>query len=223
MDYKKKITNSGIAFRIKSISKQIFSQWLENAKDVYGLSPELFNKIKDDEVENTFLAHLERAIEALVENKSDKKKSIRGWSFGYLCGHLQGSIEVEWVNKYIIEPSQEYEDLMKIKAIIEYLNFDDTSLDKIFSIYQYLITQRIQPTGSIEVTSSNVISIFKHKSLNQVKENEFKENINDILSKELELKFMKLINKKNDICCPDISKYLDIQDIKNIAGEKQFA
>ncbi len=223
MDYKKKISNSGIAFKIKNISKQVFSRWLENAKEVYNLSPELFNKIKDDEVGNIFLDHLEKAIRALVEEKSDDKKSIRGWSFGYLCGHLQGSIDAEWVNKYIIEPSKEYGDLMKIKAIIEYFNLDDISSEKIFFIYNYLIAQRIQPTESPEVTSSNVISIFKHKDSDQVKKNEFKKNIIDILSKELELKYMKLLNNKHKTCCPDITEHLNVQDIKHIVGEEQFA
>ena len=77
MDYKKKISNSGIAFKIKNISKQIFSRWLENAKEVYNLSPELLNRIKDDEVEDTFLDHLEIAIKALVEDKSDEKNKTK--------------------------------------------------------------------------------------------------------------------------------------------------
>lgn len=120
------------------------------------------NKIKDDEVEDVFIDHLEKAIKTLVEEKSEEKKLIKGWSFGYVCGYLRGSIDVEWVNKYIIKQSKEYKDLMKIKAIIAYLKWDQSSLDKIFSIYKYLIDQRVQSTEIVESTSSNVISILKY-------------------------------------------------------------
>lgn len=50
----------------------------------------------------------------LVNEKSKEKKSISGWSFGYICGYMQGSLNVKWSNRYLIETSKEFADLMKI-------------------------------------------------------------------------------------------------------------
>ena len=164
MNYKKKIRNSALTFKLKDISNKIFSVWLDNASLVYDLSPEYINKIKKDNVESVFLDHLDSAINSLVNKDSDKKKSIKGWSFGFLCGVIQGSIDVKWFNKYIIEASDEYENLLKAKALKEFINFDNASSEKIFLIYEHLISERVHVLGKTDFTNPNIKSIFNHKN-----------------------------------------------------------
>lgn len=223
MNYKKKIRQSILVFKIKSIAEKVFSTWLENASVIYDLSPTYIERIKDDETESIFLERLNSAINSLVKEKSDDKKSIKGWSFGFLCGHIQGGIDVEWVNKYVIEPSKDYENLMKLKAIKEFINFDDTSFDQIFLINQYLNSKRTQPLGETEFSSSNIKSIFDHKNSSGIKISKFKHDMNDFLKSELEFKYMKILNSKNRTCCPDITHYLDENMIAEIVGKEHFA
>jgi hypothetical protein len=222
MNYKKKIRQSELTFKIKDIAQKVFSVWLDNASFVYDFSPEYIDKIKGDEVENTFLDHLERAINSLVHDKSDEKTSIKGWSFGFLCGHIQGSIDLEWVNKYVIEPSEEYENLMKAKAIKEFINLDSASFEKIFLIYEHLISKRVQPLEETELSCSNIKSIFEHKNSNSIKFNKFKTDMNNFLFREFEFKYMKMLNSKNRTCCPDMTYYLDESIIVKIVGNKHF-
>lgn len=222
MTNKKKIRQSILTFKIKDIAEKVFSIWLDNASFVYDLSPEYIDKIKDDDVDDIFLDHLDRAIKSLVHDKSDEKKSTKGWSFGFLCGHIQGSIDVEWVNRYVIEPSKEYENLMKAKAIKEFINLDNASFEKIFLIYEQLISKRVQPLEKTEYSSSNIKSIFDHENSNSIKFNKFKKDMNDFLLKEFEFKYMKILNSKNRTCCPDITYYLDETVIVKIVGNEHF-
>ncbi|RLA08827.1 MAG: hypothetical protein DRQ51_01370 [Gammaproteobacteria bacterium] len=223
MNYEKKIINSDLYFKIKIIAKEVFLQWLDKARRTYNISPLLYNKIKNDNVESIFLEHLKKAIKSLIEDKSEDKKSISGWSFGFLCGHLQGSIDYAWFHKYVVECSKDYEDLMKIKAIIAFLKWNNESLDKIFTIYKHLLEHRVEPIKSPETIPDNIIPIFNNRDSNLFEENEFKKETIVILSNLLKTKYKKLSNNKKSVCCPSIDKYLKIDDIKNIVGIEHFA
>ena len=194
VDYKKKIKTSAVAFGIKKISKEVFAVWLENAKTAYSLHSGLLDKIKNDRVEDVFLNYLADAIKALVEDTSIEKKSAKGWSFGYVCGYLQGRLDVAWYNKYIVETGREYEDIMKIKAVIEYFKWDTLLLDNIGKIYCHLLDQRVQPVVDKWDVSPNVVSIFKRKNMNISKIDDFKLSIVELLANDIEAKIMLLLN-----------------------------
>jgi len=223
MSHKKKIRKSALTFKIKDLANKIFSMWLDNASFVYDLPSEYIDRIKNDndEVESIFLDHLDLAINSLVNNDSDKK-SIKGWSFGFLCGHIQGSIDVEWFNKYVLEPSKEYENLMKAKAIKEFINFDKASFEKIFLIYEHLISEQVLPLEKTAFSSSNIKSIFNHKNSSLIKLNTFKSDMNDFLYQDFEVKYMKMLNSKKSTCCPELTGYLDESFIIEIVGKEHF-
>jgi len=223
VDYKKRIIDSGLIFSIKDISNQVFSQWIKDATVVYDLSQEFVDKVKNDSFEEIFLDNLLEAIESLVEDKSIEKQSVKGWAFGFLCGHIQGALNIFWVNKYILEPSKEYENLMRIKAIREWINFDSESLDKIHNIYKYLIEQRIQPDEKINISEKNIIQMNKYKDLDKLKINQFKDEMIESMSEELMIKHYKLLDKKKTNCCPKITPFFDINEIKQIIGSEHFA
>ena len=218
----KKIRNSRLSFTIKKTSEQVFSQWLKCAKVVYDLPESFVESIKFDDHEDLFIKHLEGAISDLVESKSDKKTNIKGWSFGYLCGHLEGSIDVTWTNKYIIEPSKDYEDMMIIKAIISYVNFDKNLSKDIFSIYNYLIESRIDPIELKNNIPKNVVSILNHEKSNKIQENKFRKKIIDLLSNDLKDKFFNSLENKKQNCCPSIMDYFDYNVIREVVGKEHF-
>ncbi|MBV5339668.1 MAG: hypothetical protein J0665_08910 [Deltaproteobacteria bacterium] len=223
MNYKKKIKNSPLAFRINSISKEVFTIWLENAKTAYNLKPDLINKIQNDKFEDVFLNYLSDAIKILVEDKSLEKKTVPGWSFGYVCGNVQGKLEVTWYNKYILEASIEYENILKIKAVIEYFKLDTLLLDKIGTIYSHLLEQRVQPSVDKCEVSPNLISIFKYKNKNNSKIDDFKSSIVELLSTDIQAKILTLLNLQHYDCCPDLDKYFNFDEIVEIAGHENFA
>lgn len=223
MDYKKKIKRSPIAFRISVISKVVFAEWLENAKVAYSLQADLIDIIKNDDVENLLMDCLTDAIKTLVENKSIEKKAVPGWSFGYVCGNVQGRLEAIWYKKYILETGIEYENIIKLKAIVEYFKLDLLLLDKIGKIYSHLLEQRVQPSVDKFNIFQNVVSILKNKNNTNVKIEDFKSSILELLSADIETKIMALLNSQHYDCCPDLDKYLNYNDIVQIAGDGHFA
>lgn len=197
--------------------------WLENAKAAYSIQTDFIDKIQNDKVEDAFLDCLADAINTLVEDKSIEKKSVKGWSFGYVCGYVQGRLDVAWYNKYIVETGRDYEDIMKIKAVIEFFKCDALLLDRIGSVYSYLLEQRVQPAVNKWDVSPNVVSIFKRKNVSISKNDDFKLSIVELLSTDLEAKIMSLLSTKHYDCCPCLDSYLDYNEIVQIAGEEHFA
>jgi hypothetical protein len=223
MDYKKKIKRSPLAFRISKISKEVFAVWLENAKTAYNLQADLIDKIQNDKVEDVFLDYLAAAIKVLVEDKSIEKKTVPGWSFGYVCGNVQGRLEVTWYNKYILETGIEYENIIKIKAVIEYFKLHTLLLDEIGKIYSHLLEQRVPPSVDKWDVFPNVVSIFKGKNDSSAKIDDFKNSIVELLSTDLKAKILTLLNLQHYDCCPDLDKYFDYDEIVQIAGDENFA
>jgi hypothetical protein len=222
MNYNKRIRQSRFGFKVKKIAADIFNKWMENAQSVYGLSPDAINTIGQEQVDEVFIEHLEKAIISLTEEESPEKTTIPGWGFGFLCGYVQGSIDVYWVNKYIIEPGREFEELLKLKSMILCLNFDDSTVNKIFLIYSHLLQDRIHVSDLVQNENSNIIPIKKFDNSSLIQRNAFKKEIIEILSNELTQKIMTLLENKKENCCPDITGYLDINDMIEIAGEEHF-
>lgn len=215
MDYRKKIKNSSLIFSINRSAKLIFQQWLKNAKKTYQLQPELIEKIKDDNIQNEVLDTLIDAVETLITEKTTEQKTVKGWSFGFVCGYIQGNLDVAWFNRYVVKLSREYEDFVKIKAISELFRVDDIAVDKVLSIYNYFIDQRISPVETVNTQTSNVVSISNN---NIGKRNNFKTEIIELLLNDFEKKYINLLTEKEQLCCPDICEYFNENEFKQILG-----
>jgi len=221
MNYEQ-INKSSLSLKISNISTKIFYQWIKNAKIAYGLNDGDIKQVSSAILREEFVQHLMSAINSLLK-ENHEEKSISGWSFGYLCGHIQGSLNVKWSNKYIIEQSKEFEDLMIIKSVIGLIELDDSFATKLMIIYDYFLGQRIQPMETIKPLPKKVISIddkrYRQKKNEHFRKTEAIRYLNDILITN----FMSLLNKYETMCCPDITEYLDEQEIKDIVGWEHFA
>jgi hypothetical protein len=213
--FKCRIRKSAVMFKINRIASDVFAQWLKNAKFVHGIEPQLLDRIKDDEVRDVFIDHLASAIKSFIEEKSDKMTATKGWSYGYICGYIQGRIDVSWYNKYVLELSSEYENLLKLKSIIEYLKYDGNVMDRIHHIYDHLLSQRIQPTDNM-YSSDKIVSILSHKNSKLIKKNEFKKSLIELLSSHIEKQMLLLLDANSHDCCPDISVYVTYDDMIEI-------
>lgn len=223
MNYKQKIVSSPVYFSLQRIAHTIFNEWLESTKEFYNLSNEFYEKLQDEKVGEIFINNLAQAINTLINETSEDKQRIHGWSFGYVCGHLQGSINIEWINKYIIEPSEEFEELLKLKAIMALLNWDNDTSNKVFSIYKHFVKHRIQPTSPLDSMAQNVIQISDYKNIELADNNAFQKNIVNLLACQLQEKKMEMLEAENKDCCPDITQFLKVNDIRQIVGSKIFS
>lgn len=221
MNYKKTIRDSNIAFKIKKNAVIIFDIWVKNARKEYNLSSDFFIEAENGVIEKDFIDSFEKAILDLIEEKSAEKKKTPGWSYGFLCGSLQGRIDVCWYNRYILEKSEDFKDLLKMKALISYLNYDDFIVGKIAKVYDFLVKDKIKPVDLFENKNSNIYPFSEYSG--SVKNYEFQENIIRILSENLEIKIMELLDRQGDNCCPDIDTYLTIDEVVEIVGKEHFA
>ena len=223
MDYIQNIKNSPLKFAVRKTSIQLVTKWLKCAS--YKYDSNYIRKIDFDEteVENDFIESLANAIESLVKEKSKEKKSISGWSFGYICGYMQGSLNVKWSNRYLIEPSEEFADLMKIKSIIELLRYDSDTLQKIEIIYDYFLTHKNRMATEEESLPDNVVSLVKRGMLKNKNKETLRKEFDVYLEKILMTNYMSLMQSYNFMCCPDLTDYLDEHEVINLVGRQQFA
>ena len=210
-------------FTIRKTSMQLATKWLECVNYKYGSNDIAGIDFDEIEAENDFIGHLANAINSLVNDKSKEKKSIPGWSFGYICGHMQGSLNVKWSNRYLIEPSKEFEDLMKIKTIIELLRYDRDVLRKIEIIYDYFLTHRNSVATEEEALPDNVISLVDRGKLQNKNKETLRNEFDVYLGKIFMTNYTSLMQSYDFMCCPDLSEYLAEHEIVNLVGRQHFA
>lgn len=223
MNYQQNITSASLRITPNKIAIQLITRWIEcakNAYDVEGIENFGYNEL---EVENDFVEHLSDSIESLVNDKSPEKKATPGWSFGYVCGHAQGALNVKWSNKYLIEPSKEFEDLMKLKTIIELLKLDSDISRKIEVIYNYFTSHKDKAINEEEGLPDNVISFIKKGKLQNTSRERYRKEFDEYFGKLLMTNYMSLLRAHDFMCCPKLAEYLNERELINIVGKEHFA
>jgi hypothetical protein len=219
MDYESRIKSSPLIFKMKSISAEVFLRWLSCAGRVYGVSAGA-QTMDRNEIANTFLHRFVDAAKALVENGSDKK-AIHGWSFGFLCGHIQGALDVEWFNTYVIRPSNEFSDLMKIKSIIEFFRLDRAARMRLAVIYDYFLEQKAGQPDKVEHLPPNVVQL-RQASQEEMRLEDLAASIADYLKITLEDNYSRILKQQRTNCCPDLTSYFDIAEVREVVGSEHF-
>ncbi|MDM8546993.1 hypothetical protein QUF61_10910 [Candidatus Venteria ishoeyi] len=223
MNYQHNIRNSPLKFVLRKISMQLVRKWLECAKYKYGSNTIADFDFDEIEVENDFIRHLSNAIESLINYKSREKKSIPGWSFGYICGHVQGALNVTWSNLYLLEPSKEFENLMKLKTVIELLRIDNDFSQKIEIIYSYFITHRNRGIIAKEALPDNVISLIETGKLKNINKGITRKEFDEYFENLFMTNYMSLLQSYDYMCCPDLTEYLDENEMINLVGKVHFS
>ncbi len=222
MNYQQNIRNSSLRFVLKKVAIQLVTKWHECAKNRYDeLGSRKFG-YDELEVENDLVEYLSSAIEALVNNKSREKKSTLGWSFGYICGHAQGALNVKWSNQYLVEPSKEFDDLMKLKTIIELLKIDRDMPGKIEIIYSYFSTHRNE-TANEEVLPDNVITLVQSGKIRNENRGIYRKEFDEYFEKLFMTNYMSLLQTYDFMCCADLTEYFNESEMVNFVGKEHFA
>ncbi|MBU0499286.1 MAG: hypothetical protein KJ558_09445 [Gammaproteobacteria bacterium] len=223
MSYQENIRSSSLRFVLRKLAVQLASQWFECAMAQYDVADIEGLGFDEIEVENDFVEELSSAIDSLVNDKSMEKKSIPGWSFGYICGHIKGALDVKWSDRYLIELSDKYTDLMKLRTIIEILRVDSDISRKIEIIYGYLIGHKDKASVDDDVLPDNVISLIQKGRLEsqnaKTYKSEFEAYFRDLFAEN----YMSLINTYRARCCPELTRCLSEREIMSLVGSEHFA
>ncbi len=223
MNYQQNIRNSSLRFVLRQIAIQLATGWHECANYKYNNSDSIGSSYDELEVENDLVDNLSSAIESLVRDKSWEKKSMPGWSFGYICGHAQGALNVKWSNQYLVEQSKEFEDLMKLKTIMELLKIDTNVLPKIEIIYNYFTTHRNGVVNEEEVLPDNVISLIQRGKMQNKNKGRYRKEFDEYFEKLFITNYMSLLRTYDFMCCPDLTEYLNEREVINLVGKEHFA
>ncbi|MDQ6967228.1 MAG: hypothetical protein Q9M14_00920 [Mariprofundaceae bacterium] len=126
MNYQRNIRNSSLRFTLRKTAMKLLVNWHECAKNKYNISNTIEFSCDELEIENDLVDSLSSAVKSLVRDKSRENKSTRGWSFGYICGHVQGGLNVKWSNQYLVEPSKEFNEYFEKLFVTNYMSLLET-------------------------------------------------------------------------------------------------
>ncbi len=223
MNYQQIIRRSSLGFVLREISIQLITGWVGNAKEKYDVPGIDSIGFDAQAVEENLVTHLASAIETLKNEKSHEKKFTPGWSFGFLCGHVQGALNVKWSNQYLIETSNDFKDLMKLRTILEIITLDSDLSKKIEIVYEYYLKSGEQIAKEDEPMPANVVPLVQTGKLQSKNAEMYRNEFKKYFKKLLVAEYLYLLRTYDRMCCPNLTNYLNEREILDIVGSEHFA
>ncbi|MFH1005643.1 MAG: hypothetical protein V1781_09180 [Bacteroidota bacterium] len=205
-----------IKLKIKNISFQMFRDWTKNAIKKY---PDYdFTIIDESILLNDLIQTIKSAVKSLKEEEVLNRKK-QDYDVGFIRGFIHGNLNLHWYHEYIRKRSQDYKDLMILKAIQLYFDMEEISTIKIENLYKKIYQSEMNlenifvkvdkkkfahfgidylPPELDESRHENLIACFI--------ENQIKEKIASILKNVDESFLLKIENYFND---DDIKQIID--------------
>ena len=90
-------------------------------------------------------------------------------------------------------------------------------------IYDYFISHKKQVVDKDEKLPSNVVSLIQRGKLKNTRRERYRKEFHDYFEELLKSNYMSLVQTYDFMCCPDLTKYLDEDEVVNIVGKKHFA
>ena len=219
---KAKLRHSSLTFGLKRIAEKIFHQWLDNAATTFSFSEQFIEQIKDDDMTPALTEQLLEALHLLVSTKTEQDKAKPSWSFGFVCGHIEGSLEVTWVNKYVIQHSKEYRDLLKLLALKNVLMSDKAVINNVHEMYQHLLQNSATNPLVQSMPSTNVINIGQHQKTNQARLNLFESEMDTFLTESITSLHISLLSSKEEACNLNVIDHISEAQLIEIVGQEHF-
>jgi len=124
----------------------LFQDWVKNAKLAY---PRFNFLIKDVEMLKTDLENaITKAVFALQKEEKYEKRAKSGFDYGYVCGHLQGSLNTLWFHEYIYKQTNDFKIFSVINALDSYLKVDELLKIKMQTLYTSHYNNQINIEGA---------------------------------------------------------------------------
>ncbi|MBT4836297.1 MAG: hypothetical protein HON94_03010 [Methylococcales bacterium] len=200
---KRIIRDSPINFRIKRFSPEIFSIWKRNINRMD--LTETNDKILEDVIDS-----IVSALSTIKKNKDIKSQST-SISYAFVCGHIQGRLDGIWHNRYIIQKSSTFKELLLLKSMMLGVIDDQAKLLEIQSIYDSLLEENFLDDNPIN--SENVVYLNKFHANSTQNPDDFKNKLKSFLEETLLLKYDQIIKKNPEIFCPDIQPFFSLEEI----------
>ncbi len=221
MQYEQKIRQSPLYFRIKPIAVDLAKHWFDCAKLQYAsLSME---PVQSDDNAEVFRHDLLKALsDALhsVEDKPVDKKSVAGWSHGFVCGHIEGALNILWTNRYLLEPSNDFKGLIRIKTLLTLLQTDDELSRKIQPVYQHFLRHFNSPFDEAEPLPENVIPLSAASQPDQV--TECRKGFEEYFSQLLLTRYLDTLDLYKVKYRPNLFDYISQNELADIVGQEHF-
>ncbi len=159
-----------LIFKIKNAARDFFDSWRQNAKLNY---PDHEFFADDIEIEANMKQSFYDGVSSLFREENQYKRIIPGWSIGYVLGYVQSNLDTRWCHEYIFTKTEEFKELLLLKAIRNYFELELSSIEKVFMIFSYFRDQ-IECTDDVIYKSENVIFLKEYDKFNNIEIDEFK-------------------------------------------------
>lgn len=218
--YYKIVQGSPLIFKIKNIASEIYDSWRTSTKSQYPDYPFKANlKTLATDLEIAFV----ESLKCLWKEEKEENRKIPGWSTGFILGYVSSALSTKWSYQYVYIETDEYKQLLLLKALIQYLDVDLTSMERLEKIYNYFFDEKTDITAETNNITEIVVSLdqFK-KQKNNIRDKEFKKKLIQYLENILLEKHHVIFNNilKNQ-CRPKIDDYITNNEIKFLINQTE--
>jgi hypothetical protein len=172
--YYKAVQESPLIFKIKETVPGIYDLWMTHTKPKYPDYPFKANaKMLVVDLKTAFAESLKWLCE---EEKEDDRK-IPGWSEGFILWCASSALSTQWSYRYVYAKTDEYKQLFLLRTLIEYLEIDLITMERLEKLYNYFIEQK---TGIDKINDKNETVVYLDKFIKGKKnttDSQFKKNL----------------------------------------------
>ncbi len=177
--YYKIIQVSPLIFKIKDIASEIYDSWRAHTKPKYPDYPfEASIKTLETDLKIAFA----KSLECLWKEEKEEKRKRLGWSTGFILGCISSILSTQWSYQYVYIETDEYKQLLLLKTLIQYLDFDLITVERLKKLYHYFLDKKTDLIDEVNNKSEIVVYLDK-----------FKEGKKDVLHNEFKKKLIKYI------------------------------
>jgi hypothetical protein len=190
----------------------LFRNWTDHARNSFpGWEPEVLH---EQHLVEEVADCIKKSLIDLWKETPEEKIST-GWSVGYLSGHTQGSLSVQWSISYLPKPPL-YEDVLWLKSMRQYLEIarePATHINRLF----YILKATNKLFSHPETDESEYVDFYRTMADIDFEKNHRK--MIDFLSR-LEEKFIyQFVEEMPNIRIPGFKKILTYEDFTYILNK----
>src|SRR3990167_10797116 len=119
--YYKIIQESPLIFKIKDIASEIYDSWRAHTKPKY---PDYSFEASIKTLETDLKIAFAKSLKCLWEEEKEEERKRLGWSTGFILGCISSTLSTQWSYQYVYKKTDEYKQLLLLKTLTQYLDFD---------------------------------------------------------------------------------------------------
>lgn len=195
-----RIKQSSLFFKAKTFAPEIFHTWHWYVQDVYAeVSPE---EQDQDRLFRDVLEAFAGALESVQSEKYSEKRSIPGWTYGYVCGFAAGNLETKWYTRYVLPHEEEFQHILLLKSLVLLFEAAPQTRETFWKIHRYVSTDFLSElygvhTNPPQQDMQNVVRLSDYDPTNQRAIEELWQQAKQHWEDQLERKYDKLLRRQD--------------------------